>query len=214
MDDGMGERESVWALGWNQVAEHRPVDKGDVCECHPMEVDCCEGGRPNGPVALNSVGGVDDNGYVWHLDWGCNPLTTDRIRSGHPVIWIGSEIGPAWHGGHPIAEPDKAADQVEHPHDPREGPDVRDRSVLREALDVVYGRGEKEYDHPSRNFGRIADAWNSLHPDGGVAMTPEGVAIFMILKKLSRQIHCPKRDNWVDIAGYAEAASRLGERDG
>ena len=35
-------------------------------------------------------------------------------------------------------------------------------------------------------------------------MTAEDVAIAMILAKVSRESHAPKRDNAVDIAGYAE----------
>ena len=38
-------------------------------------------------------------------------------------------------------------------------------------------------------------------------ITPNQVALAMIALKITRQMHANKRDNWVDIAGYA----RLGD---
>ena len=42
----------------------------------------------------------------------------------------------------------------------------------------------------------------------GAAFEPRHVAMAMIQLKCSREIHQRKRDNWVDMAGYASCGSR------
>ena len=74
-----------------------------------------------------------------------------------------------------------------------------DKTLLDEAYQLVTGDRQKDYDHPARNFDRIARLWSvALDKD----ITPEDVAVCMILVKVARQIHKPKRDNLTDLIGY------------
>ncbi len=86
--------------------------------------------------------------------------------------------------------------------------------VTLEAHKIVFGRGEHDYGHPADNFQHTANLWNAqfsaiLGDSEDCRFTSEDVAYAMILLKLSRQEHMPKRDNLVDIAGYAETAQRV-----
>jgi len=74
-----------------------------------------------------------------------------------------------------------------------------DKSLLDEAYNLVTGDRQESYDHPARNFDRIARLWSvALDKD----ITAEDVATCMILVKIARQLHAPKRDNLVDAVGY------------
>jgi len=74
-----------------------------------------------------------------------------------------------------------------------------DKSLLDEAYNLVTGDRQQSYDHPARNFDRIARLW-SVALDKEI--TAEDVATCMILVKIARQLHAPKRDNLVDAVGY------------
>ncbi len=75
-------------------------------------------------------------------------------------------------------------------------------SILFEARNLVHGDRGEDYGHPFHDFSRTAKIWSAIL---GVDVTPEQVALCMIGVKISRECHRPKRDNRVDIAGYAEA---------
>jgi len=79
---------------------------------------------------------------------------------------------------------------------------VTDESILQEAQRLVHGERGTDYGHPIEDFTRTGRLWGALLgiPD----VSPETVAMCMIAVKLSRETHHPKRDNRVDIAGYAE----------
>ncbi len=80
-------------------------------------------------------------------------------------------------------------------------------SVLDEAAAVVGGPRMEQYGPPSVCFRRIAGYWASyLQAD----IRPRDVAHMMILVKIARDQNSPKRDNWVDIAGYARVLELLG----
>ena len=86
------------------------------------------------------------------------------------------------------------------------------QSVLEEAMKCVGGPRRRDYGTPDENFGRIAALWNvQLSGKLTKALTPDDVAMLMILLKVARQGNSPKRDNLVDIAGYAQCASELKE---
>jgi hypothetical protein len=76
--------------------------------------------------------------------------------------------------------------------------------ILEEALRITRGDRNAQYGPPDQDFQRTASMWSALK---GVEFTPHDVAMFMILLKCSRQTHQNKRDNWVDIAGYARCGS-------
>lgn len=74
------------------------------------------------------------------------------------------------------------------------------RSILAEAAAVVHGDRRKDYGTPLENHTRTAKLWSAYL---GVDVTAEDVCMLNALQKISRQKHAPKRDNLVDLAGYA-----------
>lgn len=84
-----------------------------------------------------------------------------------------------------------------------DAPDVPE-DILTEALRLTSGDRQAQYGPPDQDFQRTAQMWSALK---GVPFTAKEVAMFMICLKLSRQTHQDKRDNWVDIAGYARCGS-------
>lgn len=73
---------------------------------------------------------------------------------------------------------------------------------------VTSGDRQAQYGPPDQDFRRIAAMWGALK---GVPFSAREVAMFMVCVKLSRETHQKKRDNWVDIAGYAKCGSLCGE---
>lgn len=83
---------------------------------------------------------------------------------------------------------------------------VASESILDEAKRITHGDRQASYGSPDQDFARTAGMINSLFRDylkEGCEFKPKDVASIMILIKLSRNRHQNKRDNPVDIAGYA-----------
>jgi len=81
------------------------------------------------------------------------------------------------------------------------GSPVQDHAtVLEEAQDAVGGERRASYGHPAVNHGRTAAMWSAYL---GIQITARQVCMMNVLQKASRDAHTPKRDNLVDIAGYA-----------
>jgi hypothetical protein len=83
---------------------------------------------------------------------------------------------------------------------------IEHESVLTEAENLVHGDRNASYGHPLDDFRRTAKMWGAIL---GIDIRPEQVGLCMIADKLSRECHKPKRDNLVDIAGYAETVEWL-----
>lgn len=82
--------------------------------------------------------------------------------------------------------------------------------ILEEALNITRGSRNASYGPPDQDFRRTAGMWSALFASKlqeGVTFEPRDVALAMILLKTSRETHQRKRDNWVDIAGYARCGS-------
>lgn len=82
--------------------------------------------------------------------------------------------------------------------------------ILEEALSITRGSRNASYGPPDQDFRRTAGMWSALFASKlreGVTFEPRDVALAMILLKTSRETHQRKRDNWVDIAGYARCGS-------
>lgn len=84
-------------------------------------------------------------------------------------------------------------------------------SVCAEADRVTSTEREHGYGHPAEDFGKVTGMAQALWGRGPVS--PVEHAIYMILVKLSREVHEHKRDNLVDICGYARTIERIMERE-
>lgn len=82
------------------------------------------------------------------------------------------------------------------------------RSVLAEAEEIINGQRREDYGGPAESFGRIARMWSGYL---GSEVTPEDVAMLMVLLKVSRAKQGFQRDSLVDIAGYAGCVELLQE---
>ena len=85
-------------------------------------------------------------------------------------------------------------------------------SVLDEASRITGGARHQDYGHPTEDFARTALIWNGILAGklrDDAAITPMDVPLCMIAVKLARQAHRHKRDNLVDIAGYARTAAMI-----
>ncbi len=74
-------------------------------------------------------------------------------------------------------------------------------TILQEAQRIVHGDRNQDYGHPYHDFSRTAKIWSAIL---GVEVTPRQVSLCQIGVKISRECNRPKRDNRVDICGYAE----------
>jgi hypothetical protein len=78
--------------------------------------------------------------------------------------------------------------------------------ILEEARDLIRGDRASSYGDAKASFERIAALWTTYK---GVEITAKDVASMMILLKVSRGVTSAKRDNWLDIIGYAALGSEL-----
>jgi hypothetical protein len=85
-------------------------------------------------------------------------------------------------------------------------------NILQEADAITAGARQRDYDHPLPNHDRIARLWNAYmacRADPHGRITAENVATMMILLKVARDVFTPKRDNLVDICGYARCLEQM-----
>lgn len=89
----------------------------------------------------------------------------------------------------------------------------REKTVLEEAHDMIYGDREGDYGPPSKNLGDIANFWEMyLHGKYGAEFPigKEDVCHMMVLLKMARSFNGPeKRDTFVDMAGYVGLIERV-----
>ena len=83
--------------------------------------------------------------------------------------------------------------------------------ILKEAARVVDGPRQESYGHPLRNHARTAALWSAYL---GVTITPRQVCMLNSLQKISRDANRAKRDNLVDLAGWARNAEMVSEPTG
>lgn len=79
--------------------------------------------------------------------------------------------------------------------------------ILEEAIRMVGGPRMEDYGHPAENFIR----WSNLCKAAGFDLEPTELSKIMLLLKFSRMLHRYKRDNNVDLAGYAKLDAMLEE---
>jgi len=79
------------------------------------------------------------------------------------------------------------------------------RDYLNEARATIEDRG-LDYGHPSDNMERTARLWTAYLE---IPITPEQVAISMVLVKVARSMESGKVDNFIDAAAYIAIAGQL-----
>ena len=79
------------------------------------------------------------------------------------------------------------------------------KTILEEAAEITAGDRQAAYGHPERNHGRIAALWAAYFHGKGyeISVSEEDVCYLNILQKVARDMETPRRDNLVDLAGYA-----------
>ena len=81
--------------------------------------------------------------------------------------------------------------------------------LLEETARIVRERGES-YGSPEAHFARTAGAISAIFAHKLRApITAADWAMFMVIDKLAREQHAPKRDNAVDIAGYGACLGEI-----
>ena len=82
------------------------------------------------------------------------------------------------------------------------------KCVLTRAIINVCKDRNSKYGEPEDNFKRIAALWNVYLEQTNI--TPDKVAMMLMLLKVARQMHNPRvDDNYDDIAGYAACAAEV-----
>lgn len=80
------------------------------------------------------------------------------------------------------------------------------KTINQTAAAIVSGPRRKSYGDAKASFERIARSWSDILRS---PVTSRQVALCMVALKVLRDSNKPKRDNLVDIAGYAELADKL-----
>ena len=86
-------------------------------------------------------------------------------------------------------------------------------NILIDAQRLTSHDRQETYDHPLDNHQRIADYLNIFLGDQlSWALTARQAALMQIFVKLAREQHCQKRDNLLDIAGYARCVEMIDQK--
>ena len=89
--------------------------------------------------------------------------------------------------------------------------------ILNEARDIICSDRNKQYGEPEDNFAVIGELWRQyLRRAKDVAIDLNGydVGMLMALCKIGRlETGTPKRDNFVDLAGYVACAAEIALRE-
>lgn len=81
--------------------------------------------------------------------------------------------------------------------------------LLEEVARIVRERGDS-YGRPGDHFGRTVGAINALFAHKiREPFTAADWAMFMVIDKIAREQHAPKRDNACDMAGYAACLGEI-----
>ena len=78
--------------------------------------------------------------------------------------------------------------------------ELKEIDILEEALEITQGDRQEDYGDCKVELERVAALWSVIF---NTTLTANQVALAMVALKITRQLNKNKRDNWVDIAGYA-----------
>ena len=85
-------------------------------------------------------------------------------------------------------------------------------NILQEAQRLVYGDRHADYGPPVEDFecqARMISAYLTRTNNREVVVRAEDIGPLMILVKVARFAHRPKRDSMVDTAGYAACTQEV-----
>lgn len=114
---------------------------------------------------------------------------------------LGLQFFDAW-SGNQLEEPPRTSYTAEHGM----------ASILDTARKLTDGDRRGDYGHPDDDFERAALMWTGILRPKLITdqrVTAEDIPLCMIAVKLAREVHSHKRDNLVDIAGYARTAAMV-----
>jgi len=78
------------------------------------------------------------------------------------------------------------------------------QDVLEDAMACVLKDRDDQYGEPEDSFGKIAEYWSAyLESD----VSARDVGLMLALMKIARMRNSDKRDNFIDLAGYAACAA-------
>ncbi len=80
--------------------------------------------------------------------------------------------------------------------------------VLQEAERLIHGDRRTDYGGVEESFKTVANGWALII---GSPVTSTQVALCMVWLKVMREVSHDKRDNWVDMAGYAGLGAQLNQ---
>lgn len=83
-----------------------------------------------------------------------------------------------------------------------------EKSILSEAEEIVNGSRHSDYGDARESFSRVATIASVMT---GKELTPEDCCAVLMAVKLVRESFNHKRDNLVDLCGYAELMNQLKE---
>ena len=83
-----------------------------------------------------------------------------------------------------------------------------EKSILSEAEEIVNGSRHSDYGDTKESFSRIATIASVMT---GKELAPEDCCAVLMAVKLVRESFAHKRDNLVDLCGYAELMNQLKE---
>lgn len=85
---------------------------------------------------------------------------------------------------------------------------IGEKSILAEAEEIVNGNRQSDYGDAKESFSRVATIASVMT---GKELAPEDCCAVLMAVKLVRESFKHKRDNLVDLCGYAELMNRLKE---
>lgn len=145
------------------------------------------------------------------LEYKCNSTKLEDIRECYEVLRENNLL-PF------LVVPAKVMDKPEFVKaNPEEEPERIRAQILNEARDIICSDRNKQYGEPEDNFAVIGELWSQyLRRAKGANFDLNGydVGMLMALFKIGRlETGTPKRDNFVDLAGYVGCAAEIALRE-